>query len=107
MSNAFEKPLKIASNKHDVIALKLNDIREKEIPDIGLLPIKDSETNKIFYLDTSNKNIREEFAKRKSHQDEEIKKLLNNNGIDMINFNTGNDYVKPLVNFFKKRSKRK
>ena len=107
LSDAFEKPLKIASNKHDVIAVKLNDLREKEIPDIGLLPIQDSETNKIFYLDTSNKSNREEFSKRKSQKDEKIKKLLHNNGIDIINFNTGHDYVKPLVNFFKKRSKRK
>ena len=71
-----------------------------------ILPIKDSETNKILYLILLIKRIEKNLLKKKLHKDEEIKKLLNNNGIDMINFNTGHDYVKPLVNFSKKIKKK-
>ncbi len=107
ISNPFNIPLKIASKKHDVVALKLSDKRERKIPNIGLLPIKDNETETIMFIDTSNKKIREDFMRNQEKKDEEIKKNLYSNGVDMINFNTGDDYVKPLINFFKSRIKRK
>ena len=107
ISNPFNIPLKIASKKHDVVALKLSDKRERKIPNIGLLPIKDNETETIMFIDTSKTKIREDFMRNQEKKDEEIKKNLNSNGVDMINFNTGDDYVKPLINFFKSRIKRK
>jgi len=107
ISTPFNIPLKIASKKHDVVALKLSDKRERKIPNIGLLPIKDNETETIMFIDTSKTKIREDFMRNQEKKDEEIKKNLNSNGVDMINFNTGDDYVKPLINFFKSRIKRK
>ena len=107
ISSSFEKPLRIASKKHDVVALKVSDKREKTIPNIGIVPFKDSETEKVILLDTSSKLIRETFQKKQKEKQSEIEKLFPRCGVDLININTGEDYVKPLINFFKNRDRRR
>ena len=107
ISSPFEKPLRIASKKHDVVALKVSDKREKTIPNIGIVPFKDSETEKVILLDTSSKLVRETFQKKQKEKQSEIEKLFPRCGVDLININTGEDYVKPLINFFKNRDRRR
>ena len=107
ISSSFEKPLRIASKKHDVVALKVSDKREKTIPNIGIVPFKDSETEKVILLDTSSKLVRERFQKKQKEKQSEIEKLFPRCGVDLININTGEDYVKPLINFFKNRDRRR
>ena len=107
ISSSFEKPLRVASKKHDVVALKVSDKREKTIPNIGIVPFKDSETEKVILLDTSSKLIRETFQKKQKEKQSEIEKLFPRCGVDLININTGEDYVKPLINFFKNRDRRR
>ena len=107
ISSTFEKPLRIASKKHDVVALKVSDKREKTIPNIGIVPFKDSETEKVILLDTSSKLVRETFQKKQKEKQSEIEKLFPRCGVDLININTGEDYVKPLINFFKNRDRRR
>ena len=107
ISSSFEKPLRIASKKHDVVALKVSDKREKTIPNIGIVPFKDSETEKVILLDTSSKLVRETFQKKQKEKQSEIEKLFPRCGVDLININTGEDYVKPLINFFKNRDRRR
>lgn len=107
ISDDFEKPLRIASKKHDVIALRINDARESNLPDVGLVPIEDAETKKMMFIDTSSKKIRDLFSKNKRSQTNKLKKLFPSIGVDMIDIMTGEDYVRPLINFFKSREKRK
>ena len=107
ISSTFEKPLRIASKKHDIVALKVSDKREKTIPNIGIVPFKDSETEKVILLDTSSKLVRETFQKKQKEKQSEIEKLFPRCGVDLININTGEDYVKPLINFFKNRDRRR
>ena len=107
ISSSFEKPLRVASKKHDVVALKVSDKREKTIPNIGIVPFKDSETEKVILLDTSSKLVRERFQKKQKEKQSEIEKLFPRCGVDLININTGEDYVKPLINFFKNRDRRR
>lgn len=107
ISSSFEKPLRVASKKHDVVALKVSDKREKTIPNIGIVPFKDSETEKVILLDTSSKLVRETFQKKQKEKQSEIEKLFPRCGVDLININTGEDYVKPLINFFKNRDRRR
>ena len=107
ISSSFEKPLRIASKKHDVVALKVSDKREKTIPNIGIVPFKDSETEKVILLDTSSKLVRQTFQKKQKEKQSEIEKLFPRCGVDLININTGEDYVKPLINFFKSRDRRR
>jgi len=107
MSKEFEKPLKIASRKHDLIALRIHDKREDNLPNVGLVPMQDAETEEMVLVDTSSKNIRDLFMKNRASKITALKKLLPASGVDLIDITTGTDYVRPLINFFKTRGKRK
>jgi tagatose-1,6-bisphosphate aldolase len=65
------------------------------------------ETDKLVYVDTSNKEIRLNYSKTRSQKIKELNKIFETNGVDLVQISTGEDYVKPLVNFFKRRGKRK
>jgi len=107
ISPPFEKPLRIASKKHDLVALRIHDRRESSLPNVGLIPIQDAETEDMIFIDTSNKKIRLDFVKNRLEKINAVKKLLQNVGVDLIDISTGNDYIKPLINFFKGRGKKR
>ena len=107
ISTSFKKPLKIASRKHDVVALKLIDKREEIIPNIGLVPIEDAESGKKIIIDTSSKFFIGKLLEEKNKRNNKLKSLMNESSVDLINLYTGEDYVKPLINFFKKRSSKR
>ena len=107
MDNNFDKSLKIARNKHDIIALRIHDEREEQLVDVGLMKVEDTETGNLKWVDTSNKTIRKEFRKNYLSFEKNIKQTLQNSAVDHIDIKTGKDYVKPLINFFKNRGRRK
>ena len=107
MSKEFDRPLKIASKKHDLVALRIHDIREDTLPNVGIVPMQDAETEKMLFVDTSSKKVRDNFAKNRAQANEELRKLFPASGVDLIDITTGTDYVKPLINFFKTRGKRR
>jgi len=107
MSNEFDRPLKIASKKHDLVALRIHDTREDTLPNVGLVPMQDAETEKMLFVDTSSKKVRDNFAKNRAQATEKLHKLFPASGVDLIDITTGTDYVKPLINFFKTRGKRR
>ena len=107
MSKEFERPLKIASKKHDLVALRIHDTREDTLPNVGLVPMQDAETEKMLFVDTSSKKVRDNFAKNRAQATEKLRKLFPASGVDLIDITTGKDYVKPLINFFKTRGKRR
>ena len=107
MSKEFDRPLKIASKKHDLVALRIHDTREDTLPDVGLVPMQDAETEKMLFVDTSSKKVRDNFSKNRAQATEKLRKLFPASGVDLIDITTGTDYVKPLINFFKTRGKRR
>ena len=107
MSKEFDRPLKIASKKHDLVALRIHDIREDTLPNIGLVPMQDAETEEMLFVDTSSKKVRDNFAKNRVQATEKLRKLFPASGVDLIDITTGTDYVKPLINFFKTRGIRR
>ena len=107
MSKEFDRPLKIASKKHDLVALRIHDTREDTLPNVGLVPMQDTETEKIIFVDTSSKKVRDNFAKNRLQATEKLRKLFPASGVDLIDITTGTDYVKPLINFFKTRGSRR
>jgi uncharacterized protein (DUF58 family) len=107
MSKEFDRPLKIASKKHDLVALRIHDLREDTLPNVGLIPMQDAETEKMLFVDTSSKKVRDNFAKNRAQTNEKLRKLFPTSGVDLIDITTGTDYVKPLINFFKTRGKRR
>jgi uncharacterized protein (DUF58 family) len=103
LDNDFELPLKIANKKHDVISVKIDDLREKELPKIGLIQFQDAETNSLKWVDTNNKLVRENYKKNQIEKNLKTDQIFKSCGVDSIQISTNEDYVKPLINFFKKR----
>jgi len=99
----FDEALRIANKKHDVIALHIYDKREKEIPDIGLIRLKDAETGENSWIDTSNKHLREHYSKWWRNNQRYTDEIFKKAGVDNISISTDEDYVKPLIQLFKRR----
>ncbi len=107
MDDNFDKALQIANHKHDLIAIRVTDERELTMPNVGLVKMRDAETGKTRWVDTGSRRVREHFTAAARQKSAELDKRLNRYGIDMARVYTGKDYVKPLINLFKKREARK
>lgn len=107
ISSDFEKPLKIASRKHDTIAMQVYDKRESEIPNLGLVNIKDAETGELSVIDTSSKSLRDNYKLSWENRQIKISRLLNKCKVDLIQIRTDENYIVPLRNFFKTRGKKR
>ena len=99
----YKDALKIANKKHDLIALRIVDKVERELPDIGLIKLKDNETGNVIWVDTSDKSFRKQFAVNYLKFEDELKDVFNRSGVDATNIITHENYVKPLMNLFKNR----
>jgi uncharacterized protein (DUF58 family) len=99
----FEDPIKIANRKHDLVALRIYDKSEVSIPPVGLIKMRDSETGKIRWVNTSSKEFQKEMKLAHLNQDKKLKELFNRAGVDHTRINTSESYVQPLMNLFKKR----
>ena len=106
-NNSFNDALIIANKKHDVVAIKINDNREREIPDIGFARIRDAESGEIIWVDTSNVLVRKQYFDYYIKSELKNKDSFSKAGVDIVSIRTDQDYIKPLINFFKKRGSRK
>ncbi len=106
MDKNFDEALQIANSKHDLIAIKISDPREYEMPDIGLVKFKDAETAKNIWVDTSDLKTRKLYNNWYSENEKYLKKVFVKSGVDVANIRTDEDYVKPLINLFKRREAR-
>ncbi|MCQ2297620.1 MAG: DUF58 domain-containing protein [Bacteroidales bacterium] len=100
----FEDAIKIASQKHDLAALRIMDERELEMPNIGLTKFYDPETQVTQWIDTSSRQVRESFAQASREHENAVTSLLDKYGIDHAELYTGEDFVKPLLKLFRARS---
>ncbi|MBR1793392.1 MAG: DUF58 domain-containing protein [Bacteroidales bacterium] len=100
----YADALKIAAKKHDLAVLRIVDEREREIPNIGLTKFYDPETGKTATLDTSSRMVRDNYRKAYQRQEQATLETLTKYGIDHAEIQTGEDFVKPLMTLFKKRS---
>jgi len=99
----FEDALKIAGNKHDIAAIRIYDKREETMPNVGIIRLKDAETQKLTVVDTSLKSVRNAYEEWMSTLKENLKHTFAKCRIDNVNVSTNEDYVKPLIQLFKKR----
>jgi len=106
MDKKFDEAIQIANNKHDVIAIRIYDARETVLPDIGLTKFKDAETGKNIWVDTSNPATRKIYENWFSENENYLKRVFIKSGVDVAKVRTDEDYVKPLVNLFKRREAR-
>ncbi|MFP4567636.1 MAG: DUF58 domain-containing protein [Candidatus Woesearchaeota archaeon] len=105
-SDDFTQPLTALKNKHDVIAIKIADTRETELPDIGLIQLEDEETDEQILIDTSDKEFRENYSKIIKTQNNKLNTLFKKHKIDTVEITTNQAYEIPLRKFFKTRQKK-
>lgn len=102
----FEDKLKLAKRKHDVVALNIHDQREFELPSVGLVRLKDAETGELRWINTWSKKERLNYKTMAMKYQDRIKNTFIRSGVDFTTIQTGQSYVQPLMNLFKKRETR-
>lgn len=102
----YDDALKIAARKHDLVAIRIYDHRESELPDIGLIRMQDAETGSLLWVDSSNKSTREQYRANWLKTQKTTEELFARSGVDQVKIATDQNYVQPLINLFKKREKR-
>lgn len=105
VNSNFDKAIRIANNKHDVIALQIVDKAEFQLPNAGLIQFLDPETQQTMWIDTNSRQVREYYNKNKRQSQEDIDATLSKAGVDKVILYTGEDYIKPLKLLFKMRTK--
>jgi uncharacterized protein (DUF58 family) len=106
MDQGYEKILRIVGKKHDLVGIVINDRREFELPKIGLVKLTDSETGRERWLDTSDSKVQKTITDIRQRVIQNRKSLFLSSRLDSIEINTGENYVKPLVQFFRVRERR-
>lgn len=99
----FEDALKIANKKHDLIALHIYDKAEEELPNLGLIPFLDAETNEVRWVNSSNADVRKNYKIEALKRKDKLKTTFQKSGVDNTEIPTDGNYVKPLMNLFKRR----
>lgn len=99
----YSRQLLIANRKYDVVAIRLLDNLLKELPNVGLIKVRDCETGHQQYVDTSSRRTREHHRKWWDERQKQIDTMFRRNGIDEVSIATNDDYVKPLVRLLSTR----
>jgi uncharacterized protein (DUF58 family) len=106
LDQGFEQSLKAANRRHDVVVIRIVDSRERDLPDTGILQIRDAETGEIASVDTSLTWVRDTFRENWERNQSRLAKLFESQKIDHVTIDTGEPYDLPLVRFFEKRARR-
>lgn len=99
----YEEALKVAVNRHDISVINIYDPVERNLPDIGLVRVKDAETSEQIWVDTSSKAVRDHYAKWGKEVFQQTRVLFNKYKVDSVSISTDDDYVKGLIALFKNR----
>lgn len=100
-AGAMDKPLLIASNRHEVNAIQIYDRREAELPNIGLVKFHDAESDNDLWIDTSLASVRGDYAQAWKENQDSLEQLFTRTGVNHISVRTDEDYVKALMHLFK------
>ena len=100
---ALDDALKIARGRHDLVGIRITDPREAELPDVGIVELRDAETGRKVWVDTSSRAVRNHYAARWQQRSERILETLKHNRIDTAEVSTDEDYVAELIKLFKQR----
>jgi len=106
-AQGFEKALAVAGRRHDLVAVRLADAREEEIPPLGLVELEDPETGERVVVNTSKPGFRAAFKAVNASRRLALERALRRSRVDVIDVRTGEPWVKPLMRFFQARMRRK
>ncbi len=102
----FSQALAVTGRRHDFIAIRVEDEREKVFPNIGLITLEDAETGEQIEINTANRTTRARLSDTAERHDAELSRVLRRNNVDSITLRTGEDYLPALRSFFKQRERR-
>jgi len=106
LAEDFQKPLAVAGRRHDLIAVRVGDRREEELPPIGLVELEDPETGEQVVVNTSDPDFRTEYRRITEGERRAQERIFRRSKVDLIDVRTGEGYVRPLMRFFKERAQR-
>jgi uncharacterized protein (DUF58 family) len=106
LSQDYDRALKIANRKHDIISITITDPRERSLPNIGFLELEDAETGERIMVDTKDPEVRRLFGEISENESLKREKNFRSANIDQIDVTTDVSYTKPLARFFRKRANR-
>ncbi len=107
IDTGFHDAIKIANKKHDLIAVHVTDNRETELPDVGLIRTRDAETGQMMWVDSSSIKVRRYYNNWYGQHQTWLNDTFLRSGVDVARVKTDEDYIKPLMNLFKKRGGRR
>ncbi len=106
MAPEFDRALAIAGRRHDVIAVRVRDRRESELPSVGFIELEDAETGERLVVNTSDRRFRDAFKREVADVDRRLDRALRRSKVDVIDLRPDEPYVQPLMRFFKDRERR-
>lgn len=103
-SHDFESSMSIANRKHEVAAIQVYDRRDAQMPDVGLIRLRDMETGSTIWVDTGSKKTRRAYDRAWYDRQQKLSNITSRCGVDMVSISTDEDYVKALLGLFRRRS---
>lgn len=100
----YSKSMAIANRKHDLAAIQVYDRRDAEMPDVGLIRMRDMETSEDAWVDTSSKKVRQAYAREWYRQQQQLASVTMKSNVDMASVTTDEDFVKVLLGLFRRRA---
>ena len=98
--------LRVTNRRHDLIAVRITDPREKELPDVGYIEMEDAESGERLFLPTGDKAFRRGFQGVRKREEARLGALFRTHGVDLVDVTTEGGYVEPLAKFFRERERR-
>lgn len=103
----WERPLNMLGEKHEVVAIRLSDPRETELPDVGMVVMEDAETGEQLFVDTHDAKFRRRFFEAVQRREEQLAESFKRAGVDMLSLSTDDDLIKAILRFAKRRQQRR
>ena len=103
----YDQPLQLLAQRHDLVALQLNDASEQILPNAGLIEMQDAETGETILVDTANRAVRNAFAADALRRQALLTSRLQRLGVDQLALTTGHDFIRDLSSFLRRRTRRK
>jgi uncharacterized protein (DUF58 family) len=104
--SGFEKSLRLTAKKHDLIVIRVTDPAEEELPEVGLINLRDPETGQVAFINTRSKSLRGRWRDYQKERKASLSDLLRKAGVDLVELSTDGRVIQPLIGLFEKRSRR-
>jgi hypothetical protein len=106
MDTDFEKPLRLTAKKHDLTVIQISDPAEDDLPDVGLISLRDPETGKVALINTRNRTLRKHWHDHRQGQNAYLSDMVKKAGVDLVQLTTNGPVVQPLTQLFDMRRRR-